>query len=358
MDLVSDSEFKALIPPLTKEEYSGLKESLIIEGCRDALILWDDIIVDGHNRYQICTEHNIPFNTTQIDLKDKDEIKGWIIKNQFARRNLTSYQRSVLALKLEDIFKMKAKEQQGSRTDLLENSPKSNPIDTRKEIAQIAGVSDNTIAKVKKIEEKATDKVKRDLAIGKRSINSALLEVKKQEHKEELKVKEWPEGKYRVIYADPPWDYGENHPQQYGNASKHYANKSIAELCKMSVSDLAEENSVLFLWVTSPFLELCFQVIKAWGFKYKTSFVWDKEKHNMGHYNSVRHELLLICTKGSCLPDNPKLYDSVVTIPRKEHSEKPEYFRQMIDDLYLYGNKIELFAEEKIEGWDTWGNEI
>jgi len=102
---------------------------------------------------------------------------------------------------------------------------------------------------------------------------------------------------------------------------------------------------------------ICFEVIEAWGFKYKTSFVWDKIKHNMGHYNSVRHEFLLVCTKGSCLPDNKKLFDSVLSIEKTEHSNKPEEFRNIIDTLYIYGNRIELFARQKVDGWDSWGND-
>jgi len=135
---------------------------------------------------------------------------------------------------------------------------------------------------------------------------------------------------------------------------------SIAELCAMgpAVRDMAEDNAVLFMWVTSPLLEECFDVIRAWGFKYKTSFVWDKVRHNFGHYNSVRHELLLVCTRGSCTPDNPKLYDSVQTIERSDtHSEKPGEFRDMIEELYEYGGRIELFARANTGGWEVWGNE-
>ena len=101
---------------------------------------------------------------------------------------------------------------------------------------------------------------------------------------------------------------------------------------ELPINDISAENAVLFLWVTSPIIEECFEVINSWGFKYKTSFVWDKVRHNMGHYNSVRHEFLLICTKGSYLPENKKLYDSVITMKRSnEHSEKPEEFRALID---------------------------
>jgi len=98
-------------------------------------------------------------------------------------------------------------------------------------------------------------------------------------------------------------------------------------------------------------------VITAWGFDYKASFVWDKIKHNMGHYNSVRHEFLLVCTRGSCMPDNPQLFDSVQSIERTEHSVKPEEFRTIIDTIYPNGRRIELFARRPAEGWEVWGNE-
>ena len=127
----------------------------------------------------------------------------------------------------------------------------------------------------------------------------------------------------------------------------------------MPIKELLEENAVLFLWVTSPMLEDAFKVINSWGFKYKSSFVWDKVKKNFGYYNAVCHELLLVCVRGNCTPDNPKLLDSVITIEHTgRHSEKPEYFRQMIDELYPVGNRIELFARKKAPGWEAWGNEV
>lgn len=161
--------------------------------------------------------------------------------------------------------------------------------------------------------------------------------------------------KYRVIYADPPWNYGDKQDtEKLGGAVKHYTTMTIDELCDLPVP--SEKDAVLFMWVTSPLLEECFEVINAWGFKYKSSFVWDKVAHNMGHYNSVRHELLLICTKGNCTPDVPKLYDSVVSIERTEHSRKPHEFREMIDTLYPAGERLEMFAREAPVGWDVWGN--
>jgi len=177
-----------------------------------------------------------------------------------------------------------------------------------------------------------------------------------QENKKEQT--ELPTDKYRIIYADPPWNYGNSGLDDYGHAERHYPTMSIQELCEMEISEILDDNAVLFLWVTSPLLEDSFKIIKAWDFKYKTSFVWDKVKHNFGYYNSVRHEFLLIATKGSCIPDIKKLHDSVVSIERTKHSEKPEYFRNLIDELYPHGKRIELFARNKSENWDDWGNEL
>lgn len=167
--------------------------------------------------------------------------------------------------------------------------------------------------------------------------------------------------KFRVIYADPAWSYNDKQDTtQLGGAAKHYDTMSTDAICKLPVKEITDTDAVLFLWVTSPLLEDGLKVIKEWGFKYKTSFIWDKVKHNMGHYNSVRHEFLLVATKGSCTPDNNTLYDSVQSIERNDnHSEKPVRFLDIIDDLYWDGNKIELFSREiKKDGWYGWGNEL
>ena len=169
-----------------------------------------------------------------------------------------------------------------------------------------------------------------------------------------------PTGKYRVIYADPPWNYGDKLIDGYGAAEFHYPSKSTDELCVMPVKDCAEDNAVLFIWITSPLLSECFGVIEAWGFEYKASFVWDKVRHNYGHYNSVRHEFLLICTRGSYLPECADLADSVIELERDNvHSHKPEQFRELIDHMYPSGKALELFQRGAVPGgrWKVWGNE-
>lgn len=179
-----------------------------------------------------------------------------------------------------------------------------------------------------------------------------------------------PDGVFRVIYADPPWMYG---AEQHGKASdeyskigqdtvlaSHYPSMPTEDICALPIRDIAADNAVLFIWTTSPKLFETADVIKAWGFTYKASIVWDKVKHNVGHYVSVRHEFLLIATRGSCLPDVKTLHDSVVSIERTEHSEKPPYFRELIDELYppQGRDRIELFCRAELpDYWATWGNE-
>jgi N6-adenosine-specific RNA methylase IME4 len=174
-----------------------------------------------------------------------------------------------------------------------------------------------------------------------------------------------PTDKYRVIYADPPWDYGmpqHSKEEQETVLETHYQSMPTEEICALPIDALCADDSVLFIWATSPLIRHAFEVIDAWGFNYKAMFIWDKVKHNVGYYNSVRHELLLICTRGKCLPDKkpegePMLIDSVQSIERSDHSRKPEEFRTIIDNLYPSGKRIELFARKESVGWDTWGNE-
>lgn len=166
--------------------------------------------------------------------------------------------------------------------------------------------------------------------------------------------------KYSLIYADPPWMYDGGKPlsDKYGDVQKHYPPMETIDICNLPVNELANKDCVLFLWATAPKLPEALEVMKAWGFQYKTCIVWDKVKHNFGFYFSVRHELLLIGGIGKSTPDNTsELHDSVISIERsKIHSEKPEYFRELLSKMYK-GNKIELFARVKSQNWDVWGNQ-
>ena len=177
-----DKEFQSLIPPLSDEEFSQLEENIKAEGCRDALVTWDGTIVDGHNRYKICQENDIPFKTEEKGFSSKEEATEWIIRNQFGRRNLSMMQRSELAMKLKPMIREKAKENHkangGNKKAACENSntPK---IDTYDELAKIAGVSSNTIRRTEKILKEGTpEQIARARKGGKgNSVNAVYNEV-------------------------------------------------------------------------------------------------------------------------------------------------------------------------------------
>ena len=182
-------EFKDLIPPLTKEEFKQLENNCMSEGIREKILTWNGFIIDGHNRYEIATRWDLDFETENKHFDNEEAVKEWMILNQFGRRNLSNYQRSVLALELEDVFKEKAKDNLklsgGRGVKGKQISAEVKPIETRKELSKVASVSHDTIAKVKKIQEKAPEEVKAKLRTGEVSINAAYKEIKKEEKKAE-----------------------------------------------------------------------------------------------------------------------------------------------------------------------------
>lgn len=170
MKLQINKEFKELIPPLSADEYKQLEENILTDGCREPLVIWNSTIVDGHNRYNICTENDIPFDTVEKNFNGREEVIHWIILNQFGRRNLTVVQRSELALRLKPILKEKAKSNKiaamsearkenpkNKAEQFCQNSDKTDiPVDTKTDLAKIAGVSHDTIWKTEKILDKGT----------------------------------------------------------------------------------------------------------------------------------------------------------------------------------------------------------
>lgn len=195
MNLKIKQEFKDLIPPLTSEEFKQLEDNCINEGIREKILTWNGFIIDGHNRYEISKKWDLDIETESKYFKDEEAVKEWMILNQFGRRNLSNYQRSVLALELEEVFSKKAKENLsksgGDKKSGLQKSAKAiiDKVDTRKELSKVASVSHDTIAKVKVIQNKAPEEVKQKLSTGEISVNAAYKEIKKQEKKANFEQK-------------------------------------------------------------------------------------------------------------------------------------------------------------------------
>lgn len=172
------------------------------------------------------------------------------------------------------------------------------------------------------------------------------------------------EKKYKIIYADPPWEYSDKSKSHGGGAESHYPCMSIENICKLPVSDIADDNSVLLIWTTYPQLEECFKVIRAWGFIYKTcAFTWVKTNNDgsiymgMGRYTRSNAEICLLGKKGKGIPRLSASVKNTHLFRRLKHSQKPDMFKHLITELFGDVPRIELFARQKTEGWDVWGNE-
>ena len=183
--LLIDDEFAALIPPLTPEEFAGLETSILAEGCRDALIVWGNIIVDGHNRYRICTKHGITYRTQQMVFTSRDEAKLWMLRNQLSRRNLNDFQRVEMVRKCEAAVKAQAKERQGTRTDIQEIFPECEQ--SRDTLGAMAGVSGKTYEHATAILDKAPEEIVQATRKNELSINAAYQVTKlPQEQQQEV----------------------------------------------------------------------------------------------------------------------------------------------------------------------------
>ena len=147
---------------MSVDEYKQLENNIVSDGCRDALVTWKGVLLDGHNRLEICTKHGITYQTVEKDFIDRTDAIMWIIQNQFGRRNLQLFQRSELALKMKDIIAEKAKAKEAERKTTFLKSEKSNitPIHTNEELAKLAGVSRDTINKTEQIIKKGTEEQK------------------------------------------------------------------------------------------------------------------------------------------------------------------------------------------------------
>ncbi len=166
-----------------------------------------------------------------------------------------------------------------------------------------------------------------------------------------------PEGKYQVIYADPPWRY--EHVKTTSRAVENqYPTMELDDICDLPVSDLAADDSVLYLWATSPKLAESMRVIEDWGFIYRTCAIWDKKKIGMGYYFRQQHELLLVAAKGKLPTPSPSdRKPSVFSFKRGEHSAKPVEVIEMLNSMYPDRSKIELFCRNSQPGWNAWGNQ-
>ena len=194
MNITVNEELKAYIEPLTADEHEALERSLLAEGCRDALVLWGDVLVDGHNRYGICQKHGLPFNTVQNPrLKTLEDVHLWMIDQHLGRRSVSDYQRGVLALRKREIVAERRARAQALANEArpgndavqadgddasLEAAAKAavlepRPLQSREDIARAARLSSSQVGMIEKIQKQAAPEVVAALKAGELSLNAA-----------------------------------------------------------------------------------------------------------------------------------------------------------------------------------------
>lgn len=175
-----------------------------------------------------------------------------------------------------------------------------------------------------------------------------------------------PQPRYSILYADPPWDYKGQRQHAgagsapTGGATSHYQTVPLERLKSLQVHSLCEDDCLLFLWSTSPHLDQAINLLTAWGFAWATvGFVWDKQRVNPGFYTLSQVELCLIGKRGRIpAPRGSRNERQLVSQARREHSEKPDEVRRRIEAMFPTQRKLELFARERVAGWDAWGDEV
>jgi len=185
----------------------------------------------------------------------------------------------------------------------------------------------------------------------------------------------FPDKKYQIIYADPPWSY--RGKMMNSSVTDHYSTMTLLDICNLPVKIISDDNCILFLWVTLPKLNEFMNVVINWGFEYKTTaFVWVKTNKRtdinqfsflpkdsidsfmgLGRWTRANAEICILATRGQ-VERKSKSIEQLQLLPLEGHSKKPDHFRNLIIELIGDLPRIELFAREKTEGWDVWGNEV
>jgi N6-adenosine-specific RNA methylase IME4 len=386
-NIVIAPELRALIPALRTDEYAGLEEQLLAEGCRDALVVWPHngvrVLLDGHNRKEICDQHGIPFTTIALELASRDEARLWILRNQASRRNLSDDQRAII---LDEIIEQQsvvvrarqlaaarsAKAAKASGISVLDTVSKTEraPINTRAELsAQYhLGQRKAKYAKLLRKDRAARQAVKE----GRTLLADAVRSIRKAEMAEQLsgieamQAKE-VKGTFDVICADPAWDTNkiarDCRPMdvQFG-----YPPMALEEI-KATVGEMlqkhAEPNCLFFLWTIHGFLPDAIDLVREWGLQYCLAFTWMKTSKNgkpvgMKPFDLPTHntELCIYARLGNPKFISTKAFYTGFHGLRRGHSVKPREFYETIARVTC-GRRLDMFARERHEGFVPWGKE-
>ena len=369
-DIIVDAEFASLIKPLSAEERQQLEENIAEHGgARDPLVVWASkgtlTLLDGHNRYEICTRLGLPFDVHELRFKARDDAEDWIDRNQLGRRNLTA---DAFTLLLGRRYNRTKK--QGERTDIT-SGHSVQKLTTAESLAAEHGVNERTVRRAGKFAEQVerTPELKQAVAEGrpvlqvKRELKEAAREARREENRQKIASVPEPEqasavadAKFATIVIDPPWDWGDEGDQdQLGRARPDYGTMSIQQLERLDVGGLADDDCHIYLWITNRSLPKGFRLLEAWGFRYITAITWVKPHFGMGNYFRGQTEHVLFGVKGS-QPLKRKDAGTAFTADRGSggHSSKPASFLELVESCSP-GPYVEMFSRSSRIGWVSWG---
>lgn len=241
-DYKIDPELNNVLPELSDSDYKALEQSLLTDGFKGApIMVWGNIIVDGHNRYDICNKHNIPFEVKNIEFESKEEAILWMVRQQIGRRTLTPLQRIQIVEKYKPFYKKKAEKNKslngGDKRSVLKNSTtplsKEEKIDVRAELAKDADVSTNTYARGVKILESGNEELINETIRGQKSINKAFNELKKDVDIEKTDSGSDPDGELKNIKEVQRKEAAQKIKkvrEEYGIESPEYENAKAEQL--------------------------------------------------------------------------------------------------------------------------------
>ena len=321
MEIQIHPELKSLLFPLKEEELKLLEESILKEGIREKLVVWEHngklFLVDGHHRFQIARKHGIPFQITKKNFRNLEEAKRWMLQNQLARRNLTDEQRAYIQGKLYEMLKKNREENLKQYSSPKGQNVPSGDHATAKRLGSLFGVNEKTVRRsyefaqavdrVKAVKPEVAEKILKGevkdaitalpqiireekpeivrealerVAEGEKKLKRAVMDVKIQKLKEKAEKLDPPPDKYDVIVVDPPWPYKTRYDPEGRRVASPYPEMSIKELKNLKIP--ANDDCILWLWTTNAFMHEAFHVLEAWGFQPKTILTWVKDRMGCG----------------------------------------------------------------------------
>lgn len=364
-----------LLPSLSVEDYQRLRDSIAERGVLVPIDVDENgAILDGHHRSRIAAELGIDCPRTVRGGMAEHEKRLHAVALNLDRRHLSEPQKVLLGRTIEPDVAEAARLRQvqaegqprGAKASVVDKCPQ-HTSKSRDEVARQVGLGSGRTYERSRNALEAVEKSDPDLYAKAASGEATMPEVQRKirERKKAAKVatiKNTPaaqipaEQTFPVILLDPPWRYDGAETPDARKIENHYPTMSLDELKMLEIP--AADDAVLFCWATSPKLREALAVIEAWGFDYRTSMVWVKNKIGMGYYARQQHELILIARRGSLpVPDPQDRPSSVVNAPRGEHSAKPVAVHEAIERMYPGYRYCEMFQRQSRGGWTGWGNQ-